>query len=299
MSYGAVIIAAGSAALLGARSPTQPVGDKSMLRQLIARLRQADIEDIAVVTDAYAEELASHLTRSGVSVLHCGAEASAGIRGLCARCDKLIVAPAGVPLFDSYTVRQLLKSGSDCAVPVYEGRRGSPVLLSGAYSLSLAALMEGGMEAIVLPPDDAEVLELPVEDEGTVLSAESDEAFRLLSEYYEKNRVYPVLEVSLYREAPVIDGRIAELLSLVAELGSVRHCAKRMGISYSSTWNLIRSFESQVDAPLISRSQGGAKGGRSTLTPEGKRILEAYTAYSGALTAKANDLFGKYFDGYF
>ena len=70
-------------------------------------------------------------------------------------------------------------------------------------------------------------------------------------------------------------------------------------MSYSSGWNVIRTLESQLGRSLILRSQGGAGGGKSSLTADGRLLLARYEAYSEALREKAGELFDDYFEGLF
>ncbi len=72
-----------------------------------------------------------------------------------------------------------------------------------------------------------------------------------------------------------------------------------MQMSYSGGWNVIRRLESQLSRDLIRRSQGGAGGGKSSLTDDGRLLLERYEAYSDALREKAGELFDGYFEGLF
>ena len=111
--------------------------------------------------------------------------------------------------------------------------------------------------------------------------------------------VRPVLSVSLAREKVFFDGRAAMLLQLIDETKSVRLACQRMQMSYSSGWNVIRRLESQLSRMLIRRSQGGAGGGMSSLTEDGKLLLERFEAYSEALREQAGALFDQYFEGLF
>ena len=47
----------------------------------------------------------------------------------------------------------------------------------------------------------------------------------------------------------------------------------------------------------MERSQGGAGGGKSRLTPAGTLLLERYAAYAEAVRAEAQALFDEYFQG--
>ena len=108
-----------------------------------------------------------------------------------------------------------------------------------------------------------------------------------------------MLSVSLAREKVFFDSRAAMLLQLIDETQSVRSACQRMQVSYSSGWNVIRTLESQLSRTLIRRSQGGKGGGKSSLTEDGKLLLERYEAFSEALRDQAGVLFDDYFEGLF
>ena len=111
--------------------------------------------------------------------------------------------------------------------------------------------------------------------------------------------VRPVVSVSLAKEKPFFDSKIATLLMLIDETKSVRAAGQRMQLSYSSCWNMIRTLESQLNYSLIERSQGGAGGSTSDLTQKGRELLERYNAYDKKLKQQASDLYEAYFGGLF
>ena len=86
---------------------------------------------------------------------------------------------------------------------------------------------------------------------------------------------------------------------LVEETASVRTACQRMQMSYSSGWNVIRALESQLNHPLVRRSQGGAGGGGSSLTEDGIAFLRQYDAYASAVRDYAVEHFEEYFGGLF
>ena len=89
------------------------------------------------------------------------------------------------------------------------------------------------------------------------------------------------------------------LLHLVEETASVRTACQRMQMSYSSGWNVIHALESQLNHPLVRRSQGGAGGGGSSLTEDGIAFLRQYDAYASAVRDYATRHFEEYFGGLF
>ena len=145
----------------------------------------------------------------------------------------------------------------------------------------------------------AELTRVPVEDRGVLHDADTPEDYKALLKYHNEQLVRPVLHVSLARETVFFDSRAAMLLQLIDETHSVRTACQRMQMSYSGGWNVIRRLESQLSRDLIRRSQGGAGGGKSSLTDDGRLLLERYEAYSDALREKAGELFDGYFEGLF
>ena len=69
---------------------------------------------------------------------------------------------------------------------------------------------------------------------------------------------------------------IAELLERIDRCESIRTATMEMKIAYSKAWTMLRSCEAALSYPLIQRKVGGAGGGGSTLTPEGRSLLERY-----------------------
>jgi molybdate transport system regulatory protein len=65
---------------------------------------------------------------------------------------------------------------------------------------------------------------------------------------------------------------IATLLRGVEEYGSLNAAAKKIHMAYSKAWRIIKDTEAGFRFDLIDRD--GARG--STLTAEGRKLLEAY-----------------------
>ncbi len=71
------------------------------------------------------------------------------------------------------------------------------------------------------------------------------------------------------------EGRAA-LLRMVAETGSLRGAASRLGISYRHAWGMLRKMSRAAGSPLTRGDSGGAGHGRTTLTSRGEEALLAY-----------------------
>lgn len=81
------------------------------------------------------------------------------------------------------------------------------------------------------------------------------------------------------------DGRIVmsdyrvRLLQLVAETGSLAQAAARLNLSYRRAWGKVKELEHNFGVRLITSEVGGAGGGQSALTDEGRRFVDAYLRF--------------------
>jgi molybdate transport system regulatory protein len=93
------------------------------------------------------------------------------------------------------------------------------------------------------------------------------------------------------------DGRIVmsdyrlRLLVLIAETGSLAEAAHRMGLSYRRAWGKIKELERNLKLPLVQSSVGGAGGGHSTITPEGRDLLRRYAEFRRRTEAAVRDAY--------
>lgn len=305
MQTAAVIVAAGMSSRMGDFKPMLNIGSISIAQRVVATFQQAGVDKIVMVTGYNAVALERHLSNNGIVFLrnenyqntHMFDSACIGLEYVRDKCDKLLFTPVDIPLFTASTVSALLASDTELACPVCGGERGHPLMLaSSLIDRLLADSGERGLQG-ALERSGAVMTEISVPDKGILHDADTPEDYQTLLHYHNDQLVRPVVSVALTREKPFFDSRVAMLLGLVEETGSVRTACQRMQMSYSNGWNVIRTLESQLNIPLIERNQGGVGGGSSRLTKEGERLLSAYEAYSAKLRDSAAQLFEKYFDG--
>jgi molybdate transport system regulatory protein len=84
------------------------------------------------------------------------------------------------------------------------------------------------------------------------------------------------------------DGKIVlsdyrvRLLELIDETGSLSDAAAQMRLSYRRAWGKLKEIEANLGVRLVESAAGGAGGGGSRLTPEGRRFVERYDAFRAA-----------------
>lgn len=75
---------------------------------------------------------------------------------------------------------------------------------------------------------------------------------------------------------PILTEEHFELLLNVLELGSLVASAEKMKISYRKAWELVRQSEKTLNFQLLEKHRGGKDGGKSVLTKEGQKLIDAY-----------------------
>ena len=307
MDTGAVVVAAGMSSRMGDFKPMLSIGSISVAQRVVATLKQAGAARVVVVTGYNAEELERHLASSGVVFLrnenyrttHMFDSALIGLRYLRDKCRQVLFTPVDIPLFTAATVDALLTSGAELACPVCGGPRGHPILMSAnVIDRVLEDSGESGLDG-ALSRCGVPMTLVEVDDPGILHDADTPEDYRELLRMHNSQLTRPVVQVSICREKRFLDPRVAMLLTLTDETQSVRAACQRMQLSYSSGWNAINLLEAELGYPVVARTQGGQRGGRSSLTEKGRALLRAYEAYTLRLRAMADELFVQYFPDLF
>ena len=307
MDTGAVVVAAGMSSRMGDFKPMLSIGSISVAQRVVATLKQAGAARVVVVTGYNAEELERHLASSGVVFLrnenyrttHMFDSALIGLRYLRDKCRQVLFTPVDIPLFTAATVDALLTSGAELACPVCGGTRGHPILMSAnVIDRVLEDSGESGLDG-ALSRCGVPMTLVEVDDPGILHDADTPEDYRELLRMHNSQLTRPVVQVSICREKRFLDPRVAMLLTLTDETQSVRAACHRMQLSYSSGWNAINLLEAELGYPVVARTQGGQRGGRSSLTEKGRALLRAYEAYTLRLRAMADELFVQYFPDLF
>lgn len=74
--------------------------------------------------------------------------------------------------------------------------------------------------------------------------------------------------------AYLIGAREAQLLDAVERVGSIKEAAKTLELSYRTAWARIRELERVLGEPLVRSRAGGAGGGATSLTAEGRELVQ-------------------------
>jgi len=68
----------------------------------------------------------------------------------------------------------------------------------------------------------------------------------------------------------------ADLLTAIADTGSISAAARSMRMSYRRAWLLVRTMNTCFTRPLVEAVKGGKTGGGAQLTSTGREVLALY-----------------------
>ena len=188
----AVVAAAGLSSRMGSFKQLLKLGEYGFTEHIVRTFLAAGVTRIAVVTGYRAEELKKSLAGYDIQFLHNPDFASTemldsariGFRHFLGM-EKILFCPSDIPLFRVETVRRLLKapfpeSKKAVVYPQCGTVTGHPVLIGGGLLEDLlAAPRDGGLRKAFLSVG-AEQIFVPVEDPGTLLDADTPEAYERL-----------------------------------------------------------------------------------------------------------------------
>lgn len=106
------------------------------------------------------------------------------------------------------------------------------------------------------------------------------------------------IRVQLHTAGSFFGNGVADLLMLVDGTRSLSKACELMNMSYSKGWRIIKYAEKELGFSLLRSRTGGANGGGSEVTEEGRRFTECYLSFRDELKSCGDVLFEKNFSNY-
>lgn len=184
-----VVLAAGLSTRMGAFKPLLPLGDRTVLEQAIATLRDGGVGDVVVVTGHRGDELAPAIARAGARRAHnprfadgMYTSVQTGVAALPAGLQAFFLLPCDIPRAGAATVRHLARARAAAAVPAvvyptHGGRRGHPPLIAVRLIPEiLAAEPAGGLREVLHRFADG-ALDVEVAEPGILRDLDTRESY--------------------------------------------------------------------------------------------------------------------------
>lgn len=196
----AIIPAAGLSTRMGRPKLLLPVGERTVLEQVIDTIKKAGVPDVLVVLGPHQQEYVgvAAAAQSHIIVLP---QQTANMRetvqgGLDWYRDKFhpdptadqwLLCPADHPTLNSGVVRRLvqmrtLNPAKSIVLPTYEGKRGHPVLVDWKHAPGLRLLPPDQGINVYLRQQAAETLEVPVDTADILIDLDTPEDYEKLQQ---------------------------------------------------------------------------------------------------------------------
>lgn len=309
MKYAAVIAAAGLSSRMHEFKPMMVLGEDTMIEKVIKNLRAAGVGQIVVVTGYRSSLLAEHVAPLGVTICENKNFATTrmydsirmGLQALEPGYDAVYVTPGDVPLVLPETMLAMQKQPTKIVRPVCDGKLGHPVLFDASVVPELIAYggkngMLGAVTALNRP-----VIDLPVSDEGVLMDADTKADFKALRMKSMRDRsagkLWPEIQISIAKNDTILTPESAQFLEMIGHMGTIQNACACVHMSYSKGWRMLNDMEKELGYALVERSAGGASGGGTKLTEEGRKLLEEYRIYRDRVREYAEKLFRELFEG--
>ena len=188
----AVILSGGESRRMGSPKALLPYQGRPFLEHLLEITKHPKIGVRRVVLGAHAQAIARAIPLEADEIVintewEKGQLSSvqAGLRSLPQGTEGMLLCPIDHPLVSANLAGELIEkfyaTGAPVVVPVYEGRRGHPVIFSArVYAELMAAPLDVGARAVVrahLP----ELAQVATNEEGVVLNLNDPEALQKLT----------------------------------------------------------------------------------------------------------------------
>ena len=204
MSF-ALLPAAGQSARMGRPKLSLPLGDRSILEQVIRSFRQGGVSEVVVVLGPATADLTALAQHAGAVVL-CLPEATAEMRvtvelGLKwlekehgpKPDDPWLLCPADHPVLEPSVINHMLEAwkqrgSSQILVPVFNGQRGHPAAIAWSLRSGLQALPAGLGLNVFLRKHSDQAREMPVATDSILFDLDTPEDYvRLLQRWEMQN----------------------------------------------------------------------------------------------------------------
>lgn len=189
----AIVLAAGKSERMGSPKALLSYRGTTFLDRILEVLSQSPIRDIVVVVGGHRDQIESRVSAPARVVFNPNFESGmitsiqAGIRALAAETGGALLFLVDHPLVDPETITLLLRNQAPnrIVLPVFEGRRGHPVLFGSDILQEILVLSASEGANIVVRKDPHRIIQVSVNSPGILVDIDTPEDFQKLQNEHE------------------------------------------------------------------------------------------------------------------
>jgi len=295
----ALIIAVGKTERRENFNPQKEVGTIPAIRRVVMVFQRAGIERIVVVCDKdKTERLAARMNltflhnRKGSDMLD---SVKTGLAFLQDKCTATMITHTDVPLFSVETVHTLMAADGMICIPSHTGKIGHPMLLRKECFPAILSYQGRNGLAGAAGASGFERRLIEVNDEGILINVNDENDYEHLVAGHNLKKLHPVVKISFAGEKKFYNPATHHLLQLIEETKSLSEACRRIGICRRKGRLMIALIKQQLGYPIVETQTGGATGGHSIVTKEGKELMARYTRFYAESKDCVQEIFNKCF----
>ncbi len=171
----AIVLAAGESKRMGSPKMLLPWKGKTIIEQVVENVVTSEVSGVVLVLGAESDNIKNITSR--YNVIHCYNEdyqsgmlssVRCGFTALPDDCNAVVVMPGDQPMISTVEIDRVIsarkRSGKGIVMPVYNGRRGHPLLIDSRYR-----------EEIMILPETEGLRALAAQTPADVFEAETDD----------------------------------------------------------------------------------------------------------------------------
>ena len=194
--YAAIVLAAGLSSRMNQFKPLLPLGNTTILENVVTTYSNAGV-DVIVVVGHRKEEVKKALKNKGINIVYNSnykkgmlTSIQAGVKKLHSEYQAFFIHPVDIPLVRPSTVKKILDADlgnpDNIIYPTFTGKRGHPPLIPAKLVPDILGWgKDGGLKA-VLDANEKMALEVPVADSFILFDIDTVEDYLGLLERYHR-----------------------------------------------------------------------------------------------------------------
>ena len=185
----AIVLAAGESKRMGTLKQLLPFGGSTIIEQVVNNTLESEVNEIIVVLGHQAKRIASRIAGKPLKIVlnrdyHQGISSSikCGLNHISKTSDGVMIFLGDQPLIGKEIINKLVKEFATArhgiVTPVYNMRRGHPVIFAAKYKPELSRLEGdiGAKKVIEAHPED--ILEVEVNSESIISDIDTENDYR-------------------------------------------------------------------------------------------------------------------------